>query len=59
MDKKVKALVEKMLPRVCDVLTKEQVLKMARESFEPIVYEFVEQIICLLYGPSWVDGEDA
>ena len=36
------------LPRVCDVITKEQALKVAREAFEPCVYDFVEKIICLL-----------
>ena len=59
MDKKVQVLVEKMLPRVCDVITKEQALKVAREAFEPCVYDFVEKIICLLYGPAWGDGGDA
>lgn len=50
---------ENPIPRICDVVPKDALLKMARDSFEPCVYAFVEKIINVLYGPAWGDGGDA
>ena len=50
---------ENPIPRICDVVPKDALLKMARESFEPCVYAFVEKIINVLYRPAWGDGGDA
>ena len=58
-EENVEVVVERLLPRICDVVPKDAILKMARDSFEPCVYAFVEKIICLLYGPAYADGGDA
>lgn len=58
-DENVEVVVKPLLPRICDVVPKDALLKMARDSFEPSVYAFVEKIINLLYGPAWGDGGDA
>ncbi len=59
MEENIEIVVEKMLPRICDVVPKDALLTMARVSFEPSVYTFVETIINFLYGPAWGDGGDA